>query len=139
MILNELIGRTYLPAVIACLVVTSCFSFGRDIIDEFPRDSVSIAYTLKDKRHAEIKYEKLVRQFTPYSWLSGISQPNPQVYYYTVITATFKKEFGWDKVYRWVDAYPDHSVYYTKVDRLVFTDDNVFIKYTYIPAFPADD
>lgn len=133
-------GRAYLvAAVIACLIVTSCFSVGSDRIDEFPKDSVSMTYTLKDKRRAEIKYEKLVRQFTPYAWLSGISQPSTQIDCYIVITAILKNTFGRDKVYRWIDAYPGHAVYYTKVDRLVFIDDNVFIKYTYIPAFPADD
>lgn len=131
--------RSCLAAVVTGLLLTSCFFYGRDVINESLKDSVTLACILKDKRPVEIKYEKLERYFTPYSWLSGISQPSTQVYCYIVVTATIKRTFGWDKVYRWIDAYPDHAVYFTKLDSMVFTGDNAFVKYTYIPAFPADD
>jgi hypothetical protein len=135
---NHFIRRSYLIAVAAVFLLTSCFFSDHETLSEYPKDSVTIPYTLKDKRYAEIKYEKLVRQYTSHSWLA-LGPSDVHRYCYTVITATIKKKFGWDKVYRWIDFYPDYTVYFTKVDRLVFKDDNVFIQYTYIPAFPADD
>lgn len=130
---------TGLVSAVAAIFMGASYFPDSDRIGERQIDSVMTPYTLKDGRDAEIKYEKQIRSFRKGVLLSGISQPSPQVYSYTIITATIKRTFGWDKVYRWIVAYPMHSTYFTKVDSLVLTGDDVFIKYTYIPAFPSDD